>query len=175
MKLKAGDAFPTLNLKTSLGRDIIIPAKNARYTHVQFRRFSGCPICNTHIASLRNGKDRLDAAGIHEVLFFHSSQEEVASFHEDLPFDAVGDKEKRYYKQLGVESSLTSMSLAAIVAALQSIRRGKVGLRMSGGILGLPAEFLVDPSGRVKAVHYGTHAYDQWNVDEILSAADGEV
>lgn len=173
MKLKTGDTFPTLNLKTSLGADITIPVKNARYTHVQFRRFSGCPICNTHIASLRNGKDRLDAAGIHEVLFFHSSQEEVASFHADLPFDAVGDKEKLYYRQFGVESSLSFMSGAAIAAALQSVLRGKIGLRMGGGILGLPAEFLVDPSGHVKAVHYGTHAYDQWSVEEILSIANG--
>lgn len=35
----------------------------------------------------------------------------------------------------------------------------------------LPAEMLVEPSGRVKAVKYGRHAYDQWSVDELLSLA----
>ena len=104
MKYKAGDIFPPINVETSKGANLALPDPNARYTHVQFRRFSGCPMCNTHIASLRQGKDRLDAAGIHEVLFFHSSQQEVASFHADLPFDAIGDKEKRYYKKFGVES-----------------------------------------------------------------------
>jgi len=39
------------------------------------------------------------AGDVHEVLFFHSSQEDVATFHTDLPFDAVGDREKRYYRQ----------------------------------------------------------------------------
>jgi len=28
--------------------------------------------------------------------------------------------------------------------------------------------YLVDPTGRVLAVKYGEHAYDQWSVDELL-------
>jgi len=149
----------------------MIPVAGAGYTHVQFRRFAGCPICNTHIAALRRGKAQLDALGIHEVLFFHSSQEEVAAFHDDLPFDAVGDREKHYYGQFGVESSWSFINLAAIRAALASILRGSFGLKITGGPLGLPAEFLVASDGRVKAAHYGKHAYDQWPVETILELA----
>jgi len=39
--------------------------------------------------------------------------------------------------------------------------------------LGLPADFLITPSGRISAVKYGTNAYDQWSVDELLSLAKG--
>ena len=42
---------------------------------------------------------------------------------------------------------------------------------MTGGPFGLPAEMLIEPFGRVKAVKYGSHAYDQWSVDELLSLA----
>jgi hypothetical protein len=30
---------------------------------------------------------------------------------------------------------------------------------------------LLDPAGRVLACKYGTHAYDQWSVDELLDLA----
>lgn len=171
MKYKAGDVFPQLTVTTSKGTPVTIPVAAASYTHIQFRRFSGCPICNTHIADLRRSKAQLEAAGIHEVLFFHSSQEDVAAFHNDLPFDAVGDREKHYYRQIGVESSWSVASPAAIRAALASISLGNFGWKITGGPLGLPAEFLVAPDGRIKAAHYGNHAYDQWPVDTVLDLA----
>ncbi len=178
MKRKAGDFFPSLKLTTSQGNPLTVPVAGARYTHVQFRRFAGCPICNTHIGSLRHNAGRIAAAGIHEVLFFHSSQEDVASFHNDLPFDAVGDREKRYYRELGVESSWAyAMNPHAIWAGLRGLRgmvSGKFNLAMTGGPLGLPADFLVKPDGRIKAVKYGRHAYDQWSVDDLLKLANDE-
>jgi peroxiredoxin len=171
MKYKAEDVFPQLTVTTSKGTPLTIPVAGVRYTHIQFRRFSGCPICNTHIAALRREKAQLDALGIHEVLFFHSSTEDVAAFHTDLPFDAVGDREKRYYRQFGVESSWSAVSPAAIKAALASILRGSFGLKITGGPLGLPAEFLVAPNGRIKVARYGKHAYDQWPVETSLDLA----
>jgi hypothetical protein len=37
--------------------------------------------------------------------------------------------------------------------------------------LGLPADFLIGTDGRILALKYGVHAYDQWTVDELLSLA----
>ncbi len=54
-----------------------------------------------------------------------------------------------------------------------NLRKDKPELDMmkmpNGGILGLPADFLIAPDGIVRAVRYGTHAYDQWTVDEMLA------
>jgi peroxiredoxin len=175
MKRKPGELFPHLELTTSLGKLLKVPVIGARYTHVQFRRWTGCPICNTHIALLRRNVGRIAAAGIHEVLFFHSSQEDVASFHADLPFDAIGDREKRYYRELGVESSWAyAMNRRALWAALKGMAGSKFNLAMTGGPLGLPADFLVRSDGRIKAVKYGRHAYDQWSVDELLEIATND-
>ena len=115
--------------------------------------------------------DVFPPAGIHEVLFFHSSPEDVAAFHNDLPFDAVGDREKHYYSKFGVASSWKFASAAAVRAALASILRGNFGLKITGGPLALPAEFLVAADGRIKAAHYGKHAYDQWPVQTLLDLA----
>ena len=43
--------------------------------------------------------------------------------------------------------------------------------RPTGGHLGLPADFLIGPDGRVLASKHGRHANDQWTVDEVLAHA----
>jgi len=43
--------------------------------------------------------------------------------------------------------------------------------RAENGILGLPADFLVDAQGRIVACKYGAHADDHWEVDELLQLA----
>jgi hypothetical protein len=47
-------------------------------------------------------------------------------------------------------------------------------LRLAGGPFGLPGEFLIAPSGQIKAAKYGTHAYDQWTVDELITLAKSD-
>jgi hypothetical protein len=39
------------------------------------------------------------------------------------------------------------------------------------GSFGLPGEFLIGSDGRIVASKYGTHAADQWSVDEVLAIA----
>ena len=85
----------------------------------------------------------------------------------------VGDPKKAFYKDFGVETSLGFISLKALRAAMRGMAHGHFGLRLAGGPLGLPADFLIAPSGRISAVKYGTDAYDQWSVDELLTLAKG--
>jgi hypothetical protein len=171
MKLKAGDLFPSKILRTVSGKEVRVP-DGSLLTHLQFRRFVGCPICNTHIAEMMRRAGEIESAGIHEVIFFHSTAEEMRPLQEDVPFDLVADAEKVYYKEFGVETSLAfALNLKAMTAALRGMLNGHVPLKMTGGPLGLPADFLIEPSGRVLAAKYGRHAYDQWSVNELLALA----
>ncbi|TMD42811.1 MAG: hypothetical protein E6I88_03320 [Chloroflexi bacterium] len=85
----------------------------------------------------------------------------------------VGDPKKALYKEFGVEASLRFLSLKALGAAMRGVAHGHFGLRLSGGPAGLPGDFLIAPSGQIKAAKYGTHAYDQWSVDELIALAKG--
>ena len=172
MKFKAGDTFPAKVLGSVTGESINIPDPNA-LIHVQFRRFVDCPICNTHIAQLRKRAGEIQAAGIKEVIFFHSSAKSIRSYQKNVPFLLVADPNKVFYKEFGVETSLSFMSLRALRAGMRGMAHGHFALRLSGGLLGLPADFLIAPSGQIKAVKYGTDAYDQWSVDELLALARG--
>jgi hypothetical protein len=65
-------------------------------------------------------------------------------------------------------------AIAGETAALgnRSTKRGALGpIKPTGGRLGLPADFLIAPDGRIAALKYGQHAYDQWTVDELLGYA----
>jgi peroxiredoxin len=172
MKFKPGDVLPTTVIEAVTGEVISLPNPK-RLVHLQFRRFVDCPICNTHIAEFRKRAREIDAAGIEEVIVFHSSLKSIRSYQKEVPFLMVGDPQKVFYKEFGVETSLTFMSLKALGAGMRGMAHGHFGLRLSGGPLGLPADFLIAPSGRINAVKYGTDAYDQWSVDELLSLAKG--
>jgi peroxiredoxin len=172
MKFKPGDMVPATTLESVTGEPIKLPDPN-RLVHLQFRRFVDCPICNTHIAELRRRAREIEAAGIKGVIVFHSSAKSIRSYQKDVPFVLVGDPKKALYKEFGVETSLGFMSLKALGAGMRGIAQGHFGLRLSGGPLGLPGDFLIEPSGQIKAAKYGTHAYDQWSVDELIALAKG--
>ena len=171
-KFKPGDVIPATTLESVTGEAIKIPDPD-RLVHLQFRRFVDCPICNTHIAQLRGRVREIEAAGIREVIVFHSSAESIRSYQKDVPFVLIGDPKKTLYERFGVETSLRFMSLEAMGAAMRGITHGHFGLRLSGGPLGLPGDFLIAPSGLILAVKYGNHAYDQWSVDEVIALAKG--
>jgi peroxiredoxin len=174
VKFKPGDIVPATTLESVNGEPIKLPDSN-RLIHLQFRRFVDCPICNTHIAELRRRAREIEAAGIKEVIVFHSSAKSIRSYQKEVPFVLVGDPKKALYKEFSVETSLGFMSsLKALGAWTRGIVHGHFGLRsFSGGPLGLPGDFLIAPSGQIKAVKYGTHAYDQWSVDELIALAKG--
>src|SRR5919109_5327366 len=164
MKFKSGDVVPATTLESVTGGPIKLPDPK-RLVHLQFRRFVDCPICNTHIAELRRRAHEIEAAGIREVIVFHSSPKSIRSYQKDVPFLMVGDPKRVFYKEFGVERSLGFISPKALGAGMRGMAHGHFGLRaFPGGPLGLPADFMIAPSGRINAVKYGTDAYDQWSV-----------
>ncbi len=168
-KISAGTLLPPLAFRTLAGEDISIPSRGPELLHLQFRRFAGCPICSTHLRGFTRRAEEIRAAGIREVIFFHSSEKELRKHQADLPFDVVADPRKEFYRRFGVESSfLGVLHPRSLLATLRGTLRGDVGLNMENGPFGMPADFLLAPSGEAIAVKYGAHAYDQWEVEELL-------
>jgi peroxiredoxin len=170
-KIAPGELFQRLQAKNIHGVEVSVP-RSAGWTHVQFRRFAGCPICNLHLQSFVARHSEVVDAGIREVVIFHSPDDELLPYQGRFPFDVIGDPKKMLYRKYGVESSISALLAPKAFGA--SLRgnlkkdKPKLGGLPNGGIFGLPADFLVAPDGVVQAVHYGTHAYDQWTVDQLL-------
>lgn len=95
-------------LTSVAGARVAIP-DDRRLTHLQLRRFAGCPVCNLHLQSFRRRRAEIDAAGIREVVIFHSTADTLIDHVNDLPFDLVADPERMLYREFGVESSLRAL------------------------------------------------------------------
>ncbi|MEU2055258.1 peroxiredoxin-like family protein [Streptomyces bungoensis] len=181
--LEPGAVIGARDLTAVSGTRIAVP-DGSRLTHLQFRRFAGCPICNLHLRSVVQRHAEITRAGIQEVVVFHSPAAELREYATDLPFAVIADPVKRLYAEFGVESSPRSLLhprawapiARAVLRSTWAILRGRErppSRRQPGGRLGLPADFLIAPDGRVLAAKYGEHAYDQWPVDELLALAAG--
>jgi AhpC/TSA antioxidant enzyme len=176
-----GSVVPARELISVSGAAVPIPDPD-RLVHLQFRRFAGCPICNVHLQSIVRRHNEIADAGIREVVVFHSTDQELRRYVDDLPFAVVGDPDKALYAEFGVGSSPRAvLDPRAVPPALVSMvrqgywwNRGQkpvANLHPTGGHLGLPADFLIGSDGRVIACKHGTHANDQWSVDEVLAHA----
>ncbi|MGW6548079.1 peroxiredoxin-like family protein [Streptomyces massasporeus] len=179
--VRPGSTVTERRIDTVSGGSVGVP-ESERLVHLQFRRFAGCPVCHLHLRSVVRRHAEIEAAGVREVVVFHSSAEELLRHTADLPFAVVADPGKRLYAEFGVESApralLSPRAWGPIVGAVLSgaweVLRGRERLpatRQPGGRLGLPADFLIGPDGRVLAAKYGEHVNDQWPVDELLRLA----
>lgn len=126
--------------------------------------------------------DEIVAAGIHEVVVFHSGVNAMRPHQGALPFAAIADPDRRRYAEFGVNSSpkavlhpsawTTGFRPRAWAAVARGLRAGGSPTPHGDGILGLPADFLIAVwNGVIVAVKYGRHANDQWSVDELLRLA----
>lgn len=186
-RIAPGALVTERSLVTILGDRIRVP-DGERLVHLHFRRFAGCPICNLHMRSLNKRYEEIKAAGIVEVVVFHSTVKDLLEHAEHLPFPVIADPKKHLYVEFKVESAPRAMldprAWPALVRGLlhdlwKVMRRQQKspGFNPEGGSLGLPADFLIARDGRVVACKYGDHSYDQWSVDELLTLArsKGEV
>lgn len=172
MKLKTGDTIPALSLQNLQGKPITIPDSTTRAVHLQFRRFAGCPICSFHLRSFSLRAAEISAARVHEIVVFHSSVDTMKNYLSELPFDALADPKKELYRQFGVEASpMAKLHWKVYQYAFGGMAKGKTATHAEGGTNGLPADFLIAPDGKVIAAKYGSHAADQWSVDEMLELA----
>lgn len=171
-RISVGDLVERRVIETIQSSHIEIPHPE-QVTHLQFRRFAGCPMCNLHIHSFVQRHDELVAHGIQEVAVFHSSKEAMLEHHAAAPFALIADPAKAIYAAFGVEASVLSvLHPRSWLPAVQGLLRHGVSLPERGeSPLGLPADFLIGKDGRVLTCKYGSHAYDQWSVDELLELA----
>jgi peroxiredoxin len=172
--ISVGDKLAPLTVTNLDGEAVTIPDPNQR-VHLQFRRHAGCPICNTHLRTVTVRLDEITAAGIREVVFFHSTAELLREYQEALPYDVVPDPDRLVYRQFGVEKSWKAIATPKVLASVvkgfaQQSGKGTIGTATESH-LGLPADFLIDTDGTVLAAKYGDHGADQWSVDELLELA----
>jgi hypothetical protein len=180
-KYAKGDVVGAHKFATISGDEVGIPDPSS-LIHLQFRRFAGCPVCNLHLHSMMRRNDEILGAGIREIVFFHSSAEDLREHASMFPFAVVANPDKDVYRAFGVESGARALldprgwgaiagGIGRSAAAILAGREAVPSLNPHGGRYGLPADLLIAPDGCVIASKYGQYVDDQWSVDELLGLA----
>lgn len=174
-EIRSGEIIGARTLATVSGGQLRVPDAR-RLVHLQFRRFAGCPFCSVHLRAFTRRHDEIVAAGVREAVVFRSTLAELLRHHGDAPFAVIPDPEDRLYTEFGVGFGPGALlNPRALLMALPKVIRGLPRLPgmppSARSALGLPADFLIASDGRVLARRYGTHADDQWSVDELLALA----
>lgn len=179
IRRRVGEVVAARDLTAISGQVLPVPALSG-LVHLQFRRFAGCPVCDLHLRSFARRYAEIEAAGVQEVVLFHSSRKALLPYAGELPFPVVADPGRRLYAEFGVEAESRALLnpaawptiLAAVAVSLAGILfagRPAPPLDAEGGRLGLPADMLIGADGRILACKYGDHAGDHWSVDELLA------
>lgn len=172
-RIRAGKVIERFEVETVSNERLSIPA-DFILTHLQFRRFAGCPVCTLHLHSFVRRHDELKARSIREVVVFHSSREALLEHHADFPFALVADPSRQLRRRFEVKRTLGSLLNPA---AWPAVVKGAVSTKTvfpehALTAFELPADFLVAPNGWIVASKYGRHADDQWSVDELISISN---
>lgn len=168
--LKPGALIPKRHWQDANGQEVSIPATDG-WTHLQFRRYSGCAVCNLHLHSFIACRNEIRDASIQEVIVFNSTRERILDDIPDCPFTLIADPHKYLYTEFGVETSVMAVLNPAVwlPAVRGAVQFGVHLPRDNETPAGLPADFLIRNDGKIIATHYGKHANDQWSIEELLA------
>jgi peroxiredoxin len=140
---------------------------------VKFHRFSGCPVARHQIDQFVARLPELTGAGVQTIIVLHSSAEQVApNFAEQPGLHIVADRDKTLYRAWACAFDRRRLlSPASWRATMAAFGRGYLPqpTRFQGGVVGIPADFLVDRDGVIAEAHYGRHFGDSWTVDDVLA------
>jgi peroxiredoxin len=184
-KLAVDDTVPVTTFTTFKGETVSLANSRTPLIHIQFRRHAGCPICDLHLRSVMKHEDELTKLGVSEIVFFHSTPEELKRHTSYLPFPCIADPTKIIYKKFGTEeskgvadsftwrvASALSWAVGSAIVDLVKGERQLAPLHPTGGRDQFPADLLVNKAGKVLAAKYGMDIADQWSVKELFELAN---
>jgi peroxiredoxin len=170
-RLARGDIAPPIIGRNILGIEVTVPAPDGLLTHVQFLRFANCPICNLHLQAYIKRIGEIRAAGVREMVLFHSDVKHLADYQSAFPFDVIADPTRKFFNRYRIEKSAFAVIGPRAWPSLIAGYRMRPSFNPDSSTFGLPADFLIGTDGRIMDCHYGTHAADQWTLDTMLRLA----
>jgi len=171
--LTASRSAPRSHLTCLSGERLDLHNFRGRPVLVKFHRFSGCPVARHQIDQFIARLPELTGAGVEMIIVLHSSADKVApNFAERSGLHIVADRDKTLYRAWACTFDRRRLlSPASWRATLAALRHGYLPqpTRFQGGVVGIPADFLIDGAGLIAEAHYGRHFGDSWTVDDVLA------
>ena len=175
MRLEPGMKAPDFTGETMGGEQLALEDLRGKTVLLKFYRFASCPICNLHVREYVKKADEMERAGITTVMVYHSPRELMESkIKTQVPFAMISDPGKQIFDEYGVEFTWKGMfTLRVWQRYMKAMLYGFVTrpIGHEGSMKGHPADFFIDPQGRVRYAHYGTDYTDSLTADEAVRIA----
>jgi thioredoxin-dependent peroxiredoxin len=170
--------FRTTDVNGSL---IDLTSLRGRQIYLSFERNTGCPVCNlrTH-ELLKRGQYFLDR-DIVVIMVYESSPEKMREYlgREVYPFHFVADPKNELYNKYGVERSMGKVMKSMLYGIIGKVMKGKKlfkkPMKQDGHPDRIPAEFLIDPEGKIRLAHYGGYIGDHLPFDDVKRAIESKL
>jgi peroxiredoxin len=154
-----GDPAPDAELiEAPDGPTLLSTAWASRNAVIVFLRYFGCPFCQMQVASLRDDRERFDAAGAEVVMVGQGSTEEAERFVQGrrLPFRCLVDQDRSAYRAYGLARGTPGQVYGprVFLPFVKANVTGHPQLGLRGGSLHqMPGSFVVNRAGTLRFVH----------------------
>jgi peroxiredoxin len=142
----------TVSLKSFRGRSSVL---------LSFFRDASCPFCNLRLYELTRKQEDYRRQGMEIVAVFNSSPEVIQKYlgKRARPFPLLADSNKEIFKLYGVESSWGILMKGMFNFSRMFSAFSKGFMPATGAFKPLlPADFLIDQSGKIRATYYSRDA-----------------
>ena len=171
--LVAGDIAPSFTTKDILGNDVS-SFQNDKWIFLSFHRFAACPFCTLRTHELMMNYQMFCEMNIEIISVWPSSNSNMLKFigSETSPFSLVSDVDKEIYQKYKVSKSsflgmlTTMMHPKIVVEALKGLYKNT---KVDADPTLLPADFLIDPNGKIELAYYGKHFGDHVPIKQLFS------
>jgi peroxiredoxin len=175
-KLNIGDKAPYFETIDTNGDTIKLSNYKGQKVLIAFFRYAGCPVCNFRVHDLIENYDSIRSKGYQIVAVYESDNVTLKEylFETPVPFTVIGNPKLNLYKEYRVEKSFWKMLGSAFKKQpKEAMKKGNKLFskkhKRDGNLTRLPADFIVDENGILKAVYYGTNIGDHLPITEILN------
>lgn len=174
-KLISGQNMPDFSYDTPFakGKTLAQTAQSVKgKTALVFLRYYGCTLCQydihlfaEHYAEITRGAGQL-------LVVLQSAPEVIAGQLKpgQLPFDIICDPQQKLYREFEIGAAASMIRLAGFKTIGKMAAAAKAGFKhgaYEGEELQLPAVFVLTPDMKLTYVHYGKHASDVPNANEL--------
>jgi len=157
MRITKGTLAPDFTATVYQRDPLTLSALRGRKVWLAFFRYSGCPLCNLRVHQMIQRHEAWERQGLQIVAVFQAPVHEVEANvgKQNAPFPIVCDPDEELYRLYGLEASLAGyLSAKNLPKMAEALKEGFIPGTMHGTKTRLPADFLIDATGKVVDTFY---------------------
>ena len=192
MPLTPGSTAPHFVLTDTNGKTLTLESLKGKKIYLVLFRPAACPLCNLQVSKIKKAASELSKNGMEIVCVFNSTYAELKSYagtHASDSFQVYVDQKKHaiysdYNQKRSIIGSLFGYApcwhmcvdckmWGAVPYMFKGCPPAVCNPMMYGkrGIMGMPADFLIDEQGKIVDAHYGHVIGDHMSMDKVKAFA----